>query len=91
MNNLIKIIVQNYDEKNNIVFVEKQGKNIWSMLSLMQFEDDMEYWDMPTRIEEVDGRKGFLFDNNIDSDNLVLEIQRFIDEHKLNERNCFLD
>ncbi|MGZ7445794.1 hypothetical protein [Paenibacillus sp. TH7-28] len=91
MSNLIDIIVQNYDEENNIVFIEKQGKNIWTMLSLMQFEDDMEYWDMPTQIEEVAGRKGYLFDNKIDTESLILEIQRFIYEHKLDELDYILD
>lgn len=91
MHNLIEITVQNYDEKYNIVFIEKQGKNMWSILSMMQFEDDMEYWDKPTRIEKIDGKKGFLFDKQIDTEDLVLEIERFIDQHKVNECVPFLD
>ncbi|TVX95104.1 hypothetical protein [Cohnella terricola] len=87
---LIEIIVQNFDEKSNIVFVEKKGKNIWSMLSLMQFEDDMEYWDMPTHIRDISGRKGFLFDISINEGRIVSEIQRFIDEHNLDKRDFSL-
>ncbi|MBD7912076.1 hypothetical protein [Clostridium cibarium] len=86
---MIEILIEKYNEENNIIFIEKEGKNIWGIMSMMQFEDDMEYFGIEIMFKEFNGRKGYVFSKNIDKELVYLETKRFIEEHDLENRKCF--
>ncbi|MDB2154096.1 hypothetical protein [Clostridium butyricum] len=83
----IKIIINEFDDENLIVYIEKEGKNIWKVLSLFDFVAEMEYWGMTTQFKKVNGKGGFIFSNKIDKDLLKSEINRFIYDNKLEEQD----
>jgi hypothetical protein len=84
-NKKIIISIENYDDDNIIVYCEKDGKNVWKTFGLYNFRDEMDYWEMPTKLKEVNGKSGFVFSKEIDIDLLKSEIDRFICDNKLNE------
>jgi hypothetical protein len=86
---VIQILIEQYDEDNDIVFITKDEANIWGTMSMMQFEEDMDYFGIIVRIEEVNGEKGYVFSKDIDKELLYAETKRFIDYHKLENINCF--
>lgn len=82
----IKIIINEFDDENLIVYFEKEGKNIWKVFSLFDFMADMDYWGMATKFKKVNGNEGFIFSNKIDKELLKLEIDRFIYDNKIEEQ-----
>ena len=86
---MIEILIEKYNEENNIIFIEKEGKNIWGIISMMQFEEEMEYFGIEVVFKELNGRKGYVFSKNIDKELVYLETKRFIEEHDLENRKCF--
>ena len=86
---MIEILIEKYNEENNIIFIEKEGKNIWGIMSMMQFEEEMEYFGIEVVFKELNGRKGYVFSKNIDKELVYLETKRFIEEHDLENRKCF--
>lgn len=86
---MVEIFIEKYDEENNIIFIEKEGKNIWGIMSMMQFEGDMEYFGMEITLKELNGKKGYIYNKKIDKELIYLETKRFIEEHNLENRSCF--
>ena len=86
---MIQISIKQYDENNDIVFITKEGKDIWGTMTMMQFEDDMDFFGIPVRLEEKDGQKGYVFCNNIDKELICEETKRFIKTHKIENIKCF--
>ncbi|TRW21922.1 hypothetical protein FL857_11945 [Criibacterium bergeronii] len=82
----IKIIINEFDNENLIVYFEKKGKNIWKVLSLFDFVAEMDYWGMPTQFKKVNDKGGFIFSNKIDRNLLKSEINRFIYDNKIEEQ-----
>ena len=85
---VVQIFIKQYDEKNNIVYITKEGKDIWGTMSMMQFEDDMDYFGIPVRLGEKNGKKGYVFSNNFDNELIYAETKRFIEAHKLEKIKC---
>lgn len=84
MNNTkINIIYEEFDNDNIILFFERNGRNICLTFGLYEFENDMEYWDMPTKIMKYNDKLGFIFDKNINRVDLEMEIERFIRHNDL--------
>lgn len=84
MNNpKINIIYEDFDKDNIILFFEKNGINMCFTFGLYEFENEMEYWDMPTKLTEYNGKIGFVFDKNINRIDLEMEIDRFIKHNDL--------
>ncbi len=86
---MIQISITQFDKENDIVVITKEGKNIWGTMSMMQFEDDMEYYGMKVRLKEIHGEKGYVFSKDINRDLFFAETKRFIENHKLESRACF--
>ena len=86
---MIEISIEKYNKENNLIFIAKEGKNIWGIMSMMQFEDEMEYFGIDIKFKELNGRKGYVFSKDIDKELVCLETKRFIEEHNLENRNCF--
>lgn len=78
INTKINIIYEDFDKDNIILFFEKKGINMSLTFGLYEFENEMEYWDMPTKLKKHNGRMGFVFDKNINRTDLEMEIDRFI-------------
>lgn len=86
---MIQVIIEKYDEESNIIFIEKQGQNIWGIMSMMQFEDEMEYFGIDIQFKDINGREGYIFSKNVDRELVYSETKRFIEDHDLENRKCF--
>ena len=78
MKEKINIIFKEYDAEHFVVLLKRGSANLFMDFGLCGFENEMEYWDMPTKLIEFKGEKGFLFSNVIGKEELKEEIQRFI-------------
>ncbi|WP_298845027.1 hypothetical protein [Clostridium sp.] len=83
----VRLIIDEFDGENVIVYVEKAGKNLWKVLSLYDFEEEMDYWEIITQLKNVNGKRGFIFSKKIDMELLKSEIYRFVYDHKLDEKD----
>lgn len=54
---MIKIDILDLDKDNYIMYVEKNGKNIWAIMGIMQYEEEMEYYGIETKLETVKEKK----------------------------------
>ncbi|MBU3102406.1 MULTISPECIES: hypothetical protein [Clostridium] len=81
----INVIYEDFDKDNIIVFFEKNGKNIYFTFGLYEFESEMEYWDMPTKLKKYNDKTGFVFDKNFNKGDLEMEINRFIKHNELDK------
>ena len=48
-------------------------------MSMMQFEDEMEYFGIDIKFKELNGRKGYVFSKDIDKELVCLKTKRFIE------------
>lgn len=78
MEEKISIIFKEYDADHFVVLLKRNSVNLFMDFGLCGFENEMEYWDMPTKLIEFKGEKGFLFSNKINKMDLKDEIGRFI-------------
>ena len=78
MKEKINISFKEYDAEHFVVLLKRNSINLFMDFGLSGFENEMEYWDMPTRLVDFMGEKGFLFNNKIDKIDLKDEIERFI-------------
>ena len=85
--NKINIICEDFDKDNIILFFEKNGINMCFTFGLYEFENEMEYWDMPTKLKNYNGKMGFVFDKNINRTDLKIEIDRFIKHNNLEKKD----
>ena len=83
----IILLIDGFDGENIIVYIEKQGKNLWKALSLHGFEEEMDYWGMTTQLKNINGKRGFIFNKKIDMELLKSEIYRFVYDHKLAQKD----
>ena len=81
----INVIYNDFDEHNIIVSFKKGDKNICFIFGLYEFESEMEYWDMPTKLKKYNGENGFVFSKSIDKADLEMEINRFIKHNELDK------
>ena len=79
----VDVIYKDYDENNVFVYFLRDGKNIHHEFGICSFENEMEYWDMPTTSVKYENENGYLFSKSISEDELSMEIQRFIDRYEL--------
>ncbi len=78
MKEKINIIFKEYDVGHFVVLLKRNSVNLFMDFGLCGFENEMEYWDMPTKLIDFMGEKGFLFSNKINKSELKEEIERFI-------------
>jgi hypothetical protein len=81
----IDILYKSYDKDNTIVFFESNGEDIGFEFALCEFVSEMNHWDLPTQIGELNGKKGYVFSNHIPKDDIETEISRFIKHNTLDE------
>ncbi len=82
----VEIIIEEYDKKHMIAFVEKKGKCMFISFLMCEFAAEMEYWDINMTYGEKNGRKGFIFEKD-DVELIKTEIKNFIDRYNLSEHN----
>lgn len=83
INPKINIIYEDFDKDSIILFFDKDGLNMCFTFGLYEFENEMEYWDIPTKLKKYNGKMGFVFDKNINRTDLEMEIARFIKHNDL--------
>ena len=81
----INVLYKSYDEDHIIVFFESKEKDIGFEFALCEFVAEMNHWDMPTRIGELNGKRGFIFSKSIPKDDIEMEILRFIKHNALDD------
>ena len=81
----VDIIFKDYDENNIFVCFMRDNKNLHLEFGMCSFENEMEYWDMPTVSVEFEGEYGYLFDKNIPRKELIMEFERFITHYNLDK------
>jgi hypothetical protein len=81
----VNILFEPYDKNSTIVFLKSNGKDIGFEFALCEFVAEMNHWDMPTKIGELNGEKGYIFSNSIPKDNIKMEILRFIKHNDLDD------
>ena len=87
---MIKIDILDLDKDNYIMYVEKNGKNIWAIMGIMQYEEEMEYYGIETKLETVKEKKGYVFSKDINKELIYEETNRFVQDHNLDERDLNL-
>ncbi len=83
MENKVNIFFSKYDDKHFFVLIKKESKNLFFDLGVCSFEDEMEYWDMPTKLVDFNGEPGYLFNNKLDKNEIKDEINRFIKHNNI--------
>lgn len=83
MKEKLNINFDKYDDKHFIIFIKRGSNNLFLDFGLCNFEEEMEYWDMPTKLIDFKGEEGFIFDSYIDKRELEEEIQRFVKRNNI--------
>jgi hypothetical protein len=81
----IDIVCKSYDQNNTIVFFECKGEDIGFEFALCEFVSEMNHWNLPTRIVELNGKRGFIFSKHLSKEDIEMEILRFIKHNALDE------
>ena len=55
----INTIYNDFDKDNIIASFKKDDENICFIFVLHEFESEMEYWDMPTKLKKYNGKNIF--------------------------------
>lgn len=78
MNGNVNLDIKKYDNNHIFITVKRGQNNLYIDLGICQFNEEMEYWDMPTKTGEMDNEFGFIFSNKLDIEDIKMEIERFI-------------
>lgn len=85
-NNSIEIIIEEYDKKHTIAFVEKNSKSMLLIFGLYDFAENMDFWDINVIYGSKNGREGLIFES-VDKVMIKTEIEIFINQYNLNQYN----
>lgn len=77
MTDKIDINFNMFDENHYVVIVKRNKVNLFLNFGLCSFEEEMEHWDMPTKLVNYKGEEGFLFKKSINKEEVRDEIERF--------------
>lgn len=83
MNGNVEISIKKYDEDNIFITVKRGQNNLYMDLGICQFNDEMEYWDMPVKTGKMDNEFGFIFSNDLQIEDIKMEIERFIVHNRI--------
>ena len=86
---MVDIIIEDYDESKYIMYIRKRDINIWMIMSIMSFDDEMEYFGMPLEQVALNGEIGYVFDKAIDRELVYQETNRFVLQYKVDEKEIF--
>ena len=86
---MISIKIEEFDAENKALFIKKGEKNLWGLVSLMQFEDEMDYYGISLERKLINGEKGYIFSKDVDEDLLYEETKRFLEEHSVENLDAF--
>ncbi len=86
---MISIKIEEYDAENMALFISKGEMNLWGLVSIMQFEDEMDYYGISLERKLMNGEKGYIFSKSIDEDLVFEETKRFLEEHNVENLDTF--
>lgn len=86
---MINIIIKDYNEDEKVMYIKRGEDNIWGMLSIMQFEDELEFYGISIKRKKVNDEIGYVFNKNIDESLVYEETKRFLDEHDIENLKMF--
>lgn len=84
---MISIEIEACDNDNKVMFIRNGKKNIWGLVSLMQFEDEMDYYGISLVRKRINGEIGYVFSNNIDEELVCEETKRFLKTYNMENMN----
>lgn len=83
MDNQIRISFIEYDNNNDFMTIEKNGKNLWFDLGLCQYQDEMQYWEFNITSASFQGMQGFILSKELDKDEVIFETERIIKKYDI--------
>lgn len=79
----IVIVYESVGKDEIIVNILVENKNENFSFGLCEFENEMEYLGYKTKLVDMEGKSGFLFDKNINKEMLEREIKRFASHYSI--------
>lgn len=86
---MINIIIKDYNETEKVMYIKRNNENIWGLVSIMQFEDEMDFFGIAIKRKKVNDEMGYVFNKNIDESLVYEETQRFLCEHDIENSKMF--
>lgn len=86
---MINIIIKDYNEDEKVMYIKRGEDNIWGIVSIMQFEDELEFYGIDIKRQKVNNEIGYVFKKNIDESLVYEETKRFLDEHNIEKLKTF--
>lgn len=85
MKNKIEIIYEDYDEDNYFVCFVRDNNDTGIEFALCDFVDEMNHWDIPTRIANKNEKVGYVISKKVPKDLINTEITRFKKHNQLSD------
>lgn len=86
---MINIIIKDYNGDEKVMYIKRGEDNIWGIVSIMQFEDELEFYGIDIKRQKVNNEIGYVFNKNIDESLVYEETKRFLDEHNIEKLKTF--
>ncbi len=86
---MITIKIEEYDAENKSLIITKGEKNLFGLVSIMQFEEEMEYFGISIVKKSINGKKGYIFSKNEDENLVFEETKRFLNDHNVENLDAF--
>lgn len=71
------------------MYIKRGEDNIWGIVSIMQFESEMEYYGIEIKRQKINDEMGYVFNKKNDDSLVFEETQRFLDEHNIEKHKGF--
>ncbi len=86
---MITIKIEEYDAENKSLIITKGEKNLFGLVSIMQFEEEMEYFGISIVKKSINGKRGYIFSKNEDENLVFEETKRFLNDHNVENLDAF--
>lgn len=86
---MINIIIKDYNECEKVMYIKRGEDNIWGIVSMMQFEDELEFYGINIKRKKIDNEIGYIFNKNTDESLVYEETKRFLAGHNIEKLETF--
>lgn len=71
------------------MYIKLGEDNIWGIVSMMQFEDELEFYGIDIKRKKINNEIGYIFNKNADESLVYEETKRFLVEHDIEKLEIF--